>query len=356
MSVLRSTLRALGLALGWLLLLAASAWTFGALWFDFPVAGLRRPVAIVFCAGALAALVLARPRWRAKVGIALTIMLVAAWWFTLQPRNDRNWQPDVAQEAWAEVNGDVVTLHNVRNFDYRTETDYTPRWETRTVRLSQLTGIDLAINYWGSTWMAHPILSFQFADTPPVAMSIEVRKETGEAYSALGGLYRRFELIFIAADERDVLRLRTNYRKGEDIYLYRTTFTPAQARELFLEYLDSINEIRNHPRWYNAITTNCTTSIRAQRPATERAPWDWRMLLNGKMDELLYELGVFSTDGLSFAELKNRALINPVARAADQSSDFSQRIREARPGFGDYVATLKDLPNPSPSSATEFKR
>ena len=224
------------------------------------------------------------------------------------------------------------------------------------MRLSQLTGIDLAINYWGSTLMAHPILSFQFADAPPVAMSIEIRRETGEAYSALAGLYRQFELIFIAADERDVLRLRTNYRKGEDIYLYHTTFAPAQARELFLEYLDSINEIRNHPRWYNAITTNCTTSIRAQRPATERAQWDWRMLLNGKMDELLYELGVLSTGGLPFDELKKRALINTVAQAEDRSPDFSLQIRQARPGFGDYVATLKDHPNPPASATAESKR
>ena len=129
----------------------------------------------------------------------------------------------MAQEPWAEINGDEVTLHNVRNCDYRTETDYTPRWETRTVRLSQLTGIDLAINYWGSPWMAHPIASFQFADAPPLCFSIETRKEIGESYSAIGGLYRQFELIYIVADERDVIRVRTNFRHGEDVYLYRTT-------------------------------------------------------------------------------------------------------------------------------------
>lgn len=252
----------------------------------------------------------------------------------MKPGNVGNWQPDVAQVAWAEINGDEITLHNVRNCDYRTATDYTPHWESRTLRLSHVTGIDIALAYWGSEWMSHPILSFHFDDAPPVAMSIETRKEMGEDYSSIGGLYRQFELIFIAADERDVFRVRTNYRKNEDVYLYRTTIAAAEARDLCLEYVRSMNELRNQPRWYHAVTGNCTTAIRTQRPITRRVPWDWRMLLNGKMDELLFKHGLLATDGLPFAELKKRALINPAARAAGPSPDFSRRIRENRPGFG----------------------
>jgi hypothetical protein len=134
---------------------------------------------------------------------------VLAWWLTLKPSNDGNWQPDVAQLAWADIEGDQFTFHNVRNCDYRTDTDYTPHWETRTVRLSQITGIDLAIDYWGSPWIAHPIVSFQFADTPPLCFSIETRKTVGQSYSAIGGLYRQYTLIYLVADERDVIRLRT---------------------------------------------------------------------------------------------------------------------------------------------------
>jgi Domain of unknown function (DUF4105) len=140
-----------------------------------------------------------------------------------------------AQEAWAEVKGDEVTLHNVRNCDYRKDTDYTPRWETRTVRLSQLTGLDLAINYWGSPWMAHPIASFQFANAPPLCFSIEIRRKIGENYSAIGGFFRQYELIYIVAGERDVIRVRTNFRRGEDVYLYRTTASPEKARERFMD-------------------------------------------------------------------------------------------------------------------------
>jgi hypothetical protein len=315
----------------WLIAFGCAVWAAGALYFDLPA--FRAPAAVLFALTLLVALILVRGKGRKLAVVLGGFAAVLAWWLTLKPSNDGNWQPDVAQLAWAEINGDEVTLHNVRNCDYRTETDYTPRWETRTMRLSQITGIDLAINYWGSPWMAHPIVSFQFADAPPVCFSIETRKTVGQTYSAIGGLYRQFALIYVVADERDVVRVRTNYRHGEDIYLYRTTTTPAEARERFHEYLRTLNAMRDHPRWYNAITTNCTTSIRTQHPPSERIPWDWRLLLNGKADELMFERNTIATGGLPFTELKQRALIDDAAKAANEAPDFSRRIRDGRPGF-----------------------
>jgi hypothetical protein len=308
----------------------AIAWAFGAVWFDAPFGAGNWVAAVLLAITLVVVLLFVRPFGR-KLGIFGVLFAgVLIWWLTLSPTNDGDWQPNVAQKAWADIQGDEVTLHNVRNCDYRTDTDYTPHWETRTVRLSQITGIDLAIDYWGSPWIAHPIASFQFAEAPPLCFSIETRRKVGQAYSTIGGLYRQFELIYIVADERDVIRVRTNYRK-EDIYLYRTTVSPAQARERFLEYIRSLNSLRNKPRWYNAITTNCTTSIRTQHPANERVPWDWRILLNGKGDELLYERHVIVTSGLPFAELKTRSLIDTRARAANDSPDFSKLIREDLP-------------------------
>src|SRR5256714_15644496 len=124
---------------------------------------------------------------------------------TLSPTNDIDWQPDLAQKAWADIQGDEVTFHNVRNCDYRTETDYTPRWEPRTVGISQITGIDLATDYWGSPWIAHPIVSFQFTDAPPPCFSIATRRQLGQTYSPTEGLYRQFALLYIIADEHDVV-------------------------------------------------------------------------------------------------------------------------------------------------------
>src|SRR5438270_2179107 len=313
-----------------LIAIIAIAWAFGAVWFDAPFGNANKVVAGLIAMASAIALVFVRTFWRKVGAVALLFSGVLIWWLTLSPTNDSDWQPDVAQKAWADIQGDEVTLHNVRNCDYRTETDYTPHWETRTVRISQITGIDLAVDYWGSPWIAHPIASFQLADAPPLCFSIETRKKLGQTYSTIGGLYRQFELIYIVADERDVIRVRTNYRK-EDIYLYRLTISPAQARERFLEYIHSLNALRNKPRWYNAVTTNCTTSIRTQHPADERPPWDWRILLNGKGDELMYERHLLVTGELSFAELKTRSLIDTRAIAANDSPDFSKLIREGLP-------------------------
>lgn len=312
----------------WLAALICSLWATSALYLDFPIASTA--AAMLFVVVVLAAILFVR-RKLLKLAITLGVCaLVGSWWFTLKPGNDRKWQRDVAETAWAQIDGDQITIHNVRNCEYRAESDFTPRWETRTVLLSQITGMDLAINYWGSPWIAHPIVSFQFSDALPLCFSIETRKTVGQQYSTLEGFYRRYTLIYVVADERDCIRLRTNYRR-EDVYLYHTLATPAQARERFREYINTVNLLHENPRWYNAVTSNCTTSIRAQRAAQLRAAWDWRILLNGKADEMLYEDHAIATGGLPFTQLKQRSLIDERARAADQSPEFSRLIREGLP-------------------------
>src|SRR5437870_6155054 len=321
-------LRFIACAMAWIAAVVCVAWAFGALYFDFPTA--RTFTAFLFLLVLITAITFVRGKLLKLAIVFGASTLVALWWLTLKPSNDRPWQSDVAKTAWAEINGDEVTVHNVRNCDYRTETDFTPHWEMRTVRLSEITAMDVAIDYWGSPWISHPIVSFQFADALPLCFSIETRRTIGQKYSALAGLYRQYTLIYIVADERDVIRLRTNYRR-EDVYLYRTLASPAQARERFLEYIKAMNMLHQHPRWYNEVTANCTTSIRTQRSVNERAPWDWRMLINGEADELLYERHAIVTGGLPFSELKQRSLINERARAADNSPDFSQLIRAGLP-------------------------
>jgi len=315
-------------AIVWMAAVVCVAWAFGALYFDFPAA--RTFTAFLFVLVLITAIIFVR-RTLLKLAVVFgTCALVVLWWLTLKPSNDRAWQSDVAQTAYAEIDGDSVTVHNVRNCDYRTETDFTPRWETRTVRLSQITGMDVAINYWGSPWISHPIVSFQFTDALPLCFSIETRKTIGQTYSAVQGFYRRYTLIYVVADERDCIRLRSNYRR-EDVYLYRTLASADQARQRLREYINTLNVLHEHPRWYNAVTSNCTTAIRTQRSVEKRAPWDWRILLNGKADEMLYEDHAIATGGLPFSELKQRSLINNRARAADKDPDFSRLIREDLP-------------------------
>jgi hypothetical protein len=273
-----------------------------------------------------------RRRWLA---VALPAAAACIWWFSRKPSNNRNWQPDVAQTAWATQEGDKLTIHNLRNCVYRTETDYDARWETRTLDLSRISGIDIFITYWGSPYIAHPILSFVFDDGNHVAFSIETRKEIGEEYSSVKGFFRAYELIYVAADERDVIRLRTNYRKGEEVYLFRTNATPQHARALLLEYVAQMNSLHNTPEWYNALTRNCTTSIRVHEvhaSGGSATPWDWRILTPGLADQMLFERGSLK-GGLPFDQLKKQAHINAAARAANDSPDFSRLIRVGRAGF-----------------------
>jgi Domain of unknown function (DUF4105) len=320
-------LRRLAIFVATLVAALAALWAAGALYFDLPVPSVIRAVAAaLWLLGVTIAWFFVRPRGRARVVAVFVFLGIVGWWLTIQPQSERDWKPEVAVLADADIDGYHATIHNVRNFEYRSETDFTPHYDTRTYDLGQLRGLDLFVTYWGSPLIAHPILSFDFGDQGRICFSIETRSERGEAYSAIRGFYRQFELIYIAADERDVIRLRTNFRKGEDVYLYRLNLPLEEARVRFSEYAHRIHELHARPEWYNAITTNCTTSIRSQHAAKDRMLWDWRILANGKADELLYERGSLDQSA-PFAEVKRNAHINARAQAANDASDFSERIR-----------------------------
>ena len=326
-------LRWAAIGLIWLIVLGLIGWAGCALYIDLPPAW-QIPLTILYALLIAGILVFGRTRFRRLSFCLLAFVAVLAWWLSLSPTDDRPWQPDVDRTAWADIDGDRVTIHNLRNFDYRTETDFTPRWEVRQYDLSQIKAVDIFLTYWGSPWIAHPILSFQFGDKDHVAFSIETRKIIGDSYSTLRGFFRQYNLIYIVADERDVIRLRTNYRAGEEVYLYRTTATPDAARAVFLDYLRSLNALHAHPQFYNALTSNCTTDIRIHTKALPESapPWDWRLLLNGKSDEYAYQHGRLAGN-LPFDELKRQAHINDAAREAGQSPDYSTLIRRDRAGF-----------------------
>lgn len=291
---------------------------------------LAQGAAVLFTVTMLGVLVFVRP-FRKALGIAFLVMgVVLIWWSTIRPSNDRDWLPEVARAPTGEVQGDKLVVRNVRNFDYRSETDFSERWEDRTYDLSKLRGVDIFISHWGSPYIAHPIVSWDFADGRHLAFSIETRKERGEAYSTVRGFFREYELVYIAADERDLVRLRTNYR-GEDVYLYRIRLRPDVARALLLAYIGHANRLAAQPEFYNAAIDNCTTGIRVNVQHIGAAqPWDYRILVNGLGDQMLYERGRIDTS-MPFEQLKAASLIVDKAKAADQAVDFSQRIREGLP-------------------------
>lgn len=264
---------------------------------------------------------------------AFAFIAVAIWWFCIPPSNTRNWRPEVAILPRAVINGDRVQLTGFRNFNYRTESDFDVRYERRELSLSHLVSADLFVSYWKIGPVAHTFVSFNSDDsTPPVCISIEIRPQTGERFSPLASMFRQYELIYVVGDERDIVRVRTNYR-AEDVFLYHTRVTPEQTQRLFGIYLDRINQLADHPEWYHLLSNNCTLNIlRYARRATgvRRTRFDYRRLLNGFIDQYLYGAGVLNTE-LNFEELRRRSHINDAARAADHATDFSAQIRTTLP-------------------------
>jgi hypothetical protein len=332
---MKRTVTIAGLLLFAVVMIATAGWGALALYYSGP----QTPFQQVGLAGgfslaallAIAALASRRWRWRALSAYLLLFAALVTWWLGIEPSNDRDWQPDVARLAYATIDGDMVTVHNIRNFAYRSETDYTPAWYDKTYDLSKLEGVDLVAVYWMGPAIAHTLVSFAFAGGDHLAISIETRKEKGEDYSTIKGFFRQYELYYVVADERDVIRLRTNYRHDppEDVYVYRTQGPIENGRRLFLEYVRQMNALKASPDFYNTLVNNCTTDIWVNsRVNTTRMPFSWKILASGYVPEYLYESGRLDTS-VPFPELQRRAHVNARAQAADTATDFSRRIREA---------------------------
>ena len=306
------------------------AWATLAIYYsNLPWAGLRIVLAGAFAAFSFWALWLSRQRRMSALFIVL-FLCVVAWWISISPSHDREWRPEVAVMPRAFIDGDRVRITGVRNFDYRSRDDFDVHYEERIVQLSHLTGLDFFVSYWSEGFVAHTFVSFIFDNAPPLSISIETRPEVGEGFDPVASLFKQFELIYVVGDERDLVRVRTNYR-GESVYLYRLNSSPDSVRRLLMIYLARINELADKPEWYHLLTNSCTINIVRYANAAGRAGrFNIRHLLNGLIDSYLYHSGRVDTT-LPFDELRRRSLINAAAQAADDAADFSDRIRASLP-------------------------
>ena len=329
--------RFIGGIIFWLIAVGMIAWACCAInYSNLSPQALRTALATGFGVLALGWLVLAkRPLLRVGVFLA-AFTAVAAWWTTIPASNDRDWMLDVAVLSSATVEGDLVTIRNVRDFKYRTETDYTVHYYDRTYDLKLLQSVDLISVYWMGDAIAHTMLSFGFSNGDRVVFSIEIRKEENEEYSTIKGLFKQYELIYVVADERDVLWLRTSVRDpNEDVYVYRTRMPRRNIGKLFLEYIKRVRSLEHHPEFYNTLTTNCTTDIIGNiRAFGGRAKYSWKIILSGYTPLYAYENGALDMS-LPFPELHDRSLINHIANKVGNVPDFSSRIREGLPGMGE---------------------
>ncbi len=296
---------------------------------NLPLGWLRLCAAIAFAVFGIWAL------WRARTGRAysvygLAFCVVVLWHLSIAPSHDRQWRPEVAIMPRAHIDGDRVRLTGVRNFTYRSTEDFTPRYEEREVLLSHLQTVDLYISYWMPGPVGHTFVSFVFDNAPPVSISIEARPELGEGYDPIASMFKQFELIYVVGDERDLVRVRTDFRH-EDVYLFKVRMSPEHVRELFMIYLDRMNQLADRPEWYRLLSNSCTINIvRYANKIDPFSRFDIRHYLNGLFDSYLYDRGNLDTS-LPLDELRRRSHINEVARAAGDAPDFSARIRASLP-------------------------
>ena len=316
-------------------LLLAIPVIWGALALKFQAPGGRRLRAFSAALWGALCIVWVAALWRQRVasglaGFALTFGALLVWWRRLTPSNDRIWADDVAQMTNGTIDGNRVTLRNVRNFAWRTQTEYIARWETRCYDLERLVSVDMIMSYWSRRTIAHMLVSFGFEDGEHVVFSVEIRRERHESYSEIGGFFKEFELSIIAADERDIVRLRTNVR-GEDAYLYRLRMAVPDIRSLFVAYVDEANTLMRAPRFYHTITVNCTTLVyQMMKRIVGHLPFDYRVLLSGYMPEYVYRVGGLDRN-FTLEELRALGYISERAKKADASETFSADIRRGVP-------------------------
>jgi hypothetical protein len=302
---------------------AITLWTVGAIYYDV-CRGARwgRFVALGWAIGVIALFAAWRPIWQPFAVLLGVTAVFLGWWSRQKPSHDRDWQPAAAVLPRAVREGDAITIENLRNFDYRSLDDFTPRYENRTYHLANLKGLDIIFFIWEMPLMGHPALIFDCGPDGRVCMSIEARLLKGQEYEFVRGLYHQQELIFLAADERDVILRRTKYSQNQTAYLYRFNVGAEELRAVFLDYVGAINSLREKPRWYHGMLTNCVTAF-YQLPST-RWRIDWRVIANGRLDKALYEAGRLDRS-LPFDELRRCAYLNEVANAAPEE------------GFGDHI-------------------
>ena len=317
--------RKIGAVLFGVALIFLLAWSLAAITFQF------ERFAVIACTGAIALAgmigVLARRNMR-QGWMALIFCLAAAtlWWSSIAPRQDLVWASDTARGVTAEFQDDTVTVHNIRDFIWEDENTAVEQWKSETYSLDAITSVDLLTSVWSSPAIAHVLVSFGFSDGRHLAFSAEIRREADEEFSSIGGFFKKFEQVLIAAEERDIVKLRTNHR-GEDVSLFPLQLTPEQARRLLVSYLERGNRLAAEPEFYNTITANCTTVIfQLARLVDPGLPFDWRVLASGYLPAYLFDLGAIDTtkpldDILDEARITRRAVQLP------PSDDYSTGIR-----------------------------
>jgi hypothetical protein len=246
------------------------------------------------------------------------------------PSHEKAWRADLTVLPYAVFNGNAIELKNVRNCRYRSETDYDVRHYDLRFELHEIRSVDfIVVPFNNAPILAHTMLSFGLVNGRHFVVSVEARLEADESYSATFGSTAAYELMYVVADEQDVLPLRTRVRDS-DVYLYAGNATPDQAQDLLVDVLQRVNQLSREPEFYDTLRNNCTTNlvdhVNALRPG--KVPFDLRVVLPGHSDSLAYKLGLLQSDYATFDELKARSKINTLVELYEGDARFSEKIRQ----------------------------
>ncbi|MDD2656323.1 MAG: DUF4105 domain-containing protein [Patescibacteria group bacterium] len=267
--------------------------------------------------------------------ILLVVILILSVYVWLQkPSNVRDWNDDQKVLSYFERDNNLITVYNIRNINYRSVSDFDVDYYDKTFDLEKIKTVDYIVEPFAD-WrgLAHTFLSFGFenekGEMDYIAISVEIRKEKGESFSPWKGLLDQFELMYVVADENDVIKLRTNYRKDE-MYLYPIDTYLEKKQLLFVDMLERANHLKNNPEFYNTIWSTCTTNILDHINKIRQdkiSKWDYRIFFPGYSDKIAYDVELLDTD-LSFEEARKKFQINSLAEAWQEGESFSEVIRQ----------------------------
>ncbi|MCZ6766248.1 MAG: DUF4105 domain-containing protein [bacterium] len=271
-----------------------------------------------------------RRRWIALAALGIVVLIAMGAWTSMEPTNDRVWKREHAVLPVVIFDGDQVEIRGIRNFSYFTADSFSVDYYDRTYDLREISSVWFVVSVFNPNrrGLAHPFLTFGFDSGDFLTISIEARQERGESYSLTGGVFRRFEVIYVLGDERDVIGTRA-IQRDDEVYLYPVRASREKIRMLFVDMLTAANGIHDAPEFYNTLTNNCTTRLHdhVNKVSPERVPHGWRIYFPGYADEVIFERGLIDTE-LNLSEARDRFRINEKARRFAESPDFSMRIRE----------------------------
>lgn len=336
----KSLIAALLSSLFYLFVIVSSIWLCLVLWIHQPFGKVFTYIAIacwLALAGSITGIYFVQAIFKRKTDVIIYLVCFGiglSCFLAMPPKNDRNWNPEVARILDYEQNGNLITLHNVRNFNWHDEQTYDVRWETRQYDLSQIESMDMVLSYWAGNKIAHTLVSFGFKDGTKLSFSIEIRKEAHEEFSTIGGFFRQYELALIAADEKDIIYTRSNIR-NERVYLYPVKISQPALQKLFVSYLKKGKALQDHPRWYNTVFSNCTTLIFDMVNAIHPLPADYRLIVSGMLPNYLYDIKALDQN-YSLAQWYRMAFANPKVKdfqllSNQSSAHYSSMIRQGLP-------------------------